>query len=295
MLPMDKGYCAVCFPISACVCLAASALWHSTNLQYCRVFICDVVTESLFVKLSVMEADTTHILLLNHLISLKNTASLQLQHPAALKLASACYWQQLTLHYCDLQGRGESGGQSSEPQQLQRQLRELDLAEPDQAQQEAQEGAQPALQPPVLALLNTGLPPIVLGTFQGDMQRARIILEAAGFLVPFDLSSSLLPPGLNSSPPQQPAAPALPAGPAGPWPNQMAQPAGQEIGYNSAADEQQVPVQRAASVSEGDPQQMPAQGMCSCLLGCKPCIETLASSTWTYKYIYRPVYQQQLP
>ena len=65
--------------------------------------------------------------------------------------------------------------------------------------QQAQQEAQPAIQP-VLALLTSGLPPIVLGTFQGDMQRARIILEAAGFLTPFDLSSSLLPGALHSSP-----------------------------------------------------------------------------------------------
>ena len=63
---------------------------------------------------------------------------------------------------------------------------------------------QPAvLQQPVLALLSSGLPPILLGSFQGDMQRARIILEAAGFLVPLDISSSLLPPGLSQSLPQQ--------------------------------------------------------------------------------------------
>lgn len=71
---------------------------------------------------------------------------------------------------------------------------------------------QPAvLQQPVLALLFSGLPPILLGSFQGDMQRARIILEAAGFLVPLDISSSLLPPGLSRSLPQQQAMHAVQA------------------------------------------------------------------------------------
>ena len=69
-----------------------------------------------------------------------------------------------------------------------------------QQAQHAQQEAQPAVQP-VLALLTSGLPPIVLGTFQGDIQRARIILEAAGFLLPLDLSSSLLPGAVQSSPP----------------------------------------------------------------------------------------------
>lgn len=79
--------------------------------------------------------------------------------------------------------------------------RPLHTAEP--ASQTAQQPA--ALQQPVLALLVGGLPPIVLGSFQGDMQRARIILEAAGFLVPLDISSSLLPPGLCQGLPQQQA------------------------------------------------------------------------------------------
>lgn len=82
------------------------------------------------------------------------------------------------------------------------QAEEQHLHRPQQAQQ-AQHGQQAVLQQPVLALLSSGLPPILLGTFQGDMQRARIILEAAGFLVPLDISSSLLPPGLAPSLPQQ--------------------------------------------------------------------------------------------
>lgn len=79
----------------------------------------------------------------------------------------------------------------------------MHTAEP--SSQAAQQQQPAALQQPVLALLVSGLPPIVLGSFQGDMQRARIILEAAGFLVPLDISSSLLPPGLSQSLPQQQA------------------------------------------------------------------------------------------
>ena len=76
----------------------------------------------------------------------------------------------------------------------------------DEPSSQAAHQQQPAvLQQPVLALLSSGLPPILLGSFQGDMQRARIILEAAGFLVPLDISSSLLPPGLSQSLPQQQA------------------------------------------------------------------------------------------
>ncbi len=127
-----------------------------------------------------------------------------------------------------------------------------------EAQHEAQQAAQPALQPPVLALLISGIPPIVLGTFQGDMQRARIILEAAGFLLPVDLSSSLLPPNLNSSPPlQHAAAPAVHALPAG---LQTAQAAAQGGVYTSGEEEEEgLPVQRAAvsgveqAVTEGKP------------------------------------------
>lgn len=103
-----------------------------------------------------------------------------------------------------------------EDDQLLQQLHaeEQHLQGPQQAQQaqQAQQGGQlqqAVLQQPVLALLSSGLPPILLGTFQGDMQRARIILEAAGFLVPLDISSSLLPPGLAPSLPQQHAAPAV--------------------------------------------------------------------------------------
>jgi len=97
----------------------------------------------------------------------------------------------------------------------------------------------------VLALLISGIPPIVLGTFQGDMQRARIILEAAGFLLPVDLSSSLLPPNLNSSPPlQHAAAPAVHVLPAG---LQMAQAAVQGGVYTSGEEEEEgLPVQHAA-------------------------------------------------
>ena len=91
-------------------------------------------------------------------------------------------------------------------QQQPQQQQQLHALGPAASQQE-----QAALQQPVLALLSSGLPPIVLGTFQGDMQRARIILEAANFLIPLDASSSLLPPGLTPSPPQQRAAHAMPA------------------------------------------------------------------------------------
>ena len=80
--------------------------------------------------------------------------------------------------------------------------------------QPAHHQQQAVLQQPVLALLSSGLPPILLGTFQGDMQRARIILEAAGFLIPLDISSSLLPPGLSPILPQQQAVHAVPALPA---------------------------------------------------------------------------------
>lgn len=52
----------------------------------------------------------------------------------------------------------------------------------------------------MLAVLSSGLPPIALGTFQGDMQRARIILEAAGFLIPFDAEASMLPPAVRENP-----------------------------------------------------------------------------------------------
>ena len=110
----------------------------------------------------------------------------------------------------------------------------------------------------MLALLISGIPPIVLGTFQGDMQRARIILEAAGFLLPVDLSSSLLPPNLNSSPPLQHAAvPAVHALPAG---LQTAQAAVQGRVYTLGEEEEEgLPAQRAAdssveqAVAEGTP------------------------------------------
>ncbi len=89
------------------------------------------------------------------------------------------------------------------------------------------------------------------------MQRARIILEAAGFLLPVDLSSSLLPPNLNSSPPLQHAAvPAVHALPAG---LQTGQAAVQGGVYTSGEEEEEgLPVQRAAvtgveqAVTEGD-------------------------------------------
>ena len=89
------------------------------------------------------------------------------------------------------------------------------------------------------------------------MQRARIILEAAGFLLPVDLSSSLLPPNLNSSPPVQHAAvPAVHALPAG---LQMEQAAVQGGVYTSGDEEEEgLPAQRAAvsgvelAVTEGD-------------------------------------------
>ena len=132
-----------------------------------------------------------------------------------------------------------------DPMQLEQQQPELGIAQPAQAQQaqhDAQQNAQPALQQPVLALLSSGLPPIVLGTFQGDMQRARIILEAAGFLVPFDISSSLLPPDLTSSSPlQHPAVPALPAGL---W---TAQPAAQQANSSSEGEEEGLLVQDPAA------------------------------------------------
>ncbi len=77
------------------------------------------------------------------------------------------------------------------------------------------------------------------------MQRARIILEAAGFLLPVDLSSSLLPPNLNSSPPLQHAAvPAVHALPAG---LQTGQAAVQGGVYTSGEEEEEgLPVQHAA-------------------------------------------------
>ena len=138
-----------------------------------------------------------------------------------------------------------------EPMQPEQYQPELSIAQPtgtQQAQHEAQQEAQPALQQPVLALLSSGLPPIVLGTFQGDMQRARIILEAAGFLIPFDISSSLLPPDLTSSSPLQhtagPALPAVPALPAGLW---TAQPATQQANPSSAEEEEGLLVQGAAA------------------------------------------------
>lgn len=113
-----------------------------------------------------------------------------------------------------LQATAEVSGQAAEaPQQsdLEELLHAADsFAQPPQPLQNAEPSPQAAreqqpavLQQPVLALLSSGLPPILLGSFQGDMQRARIILEAAGFLVPLDLSSSLLPPGLSQSLPQQ--------------------------------------------------------------------------------------------
>ncbi|DBA80741.1 TPA: hypothetical protein ACH3X1_007970 [Trebouxia sp. C0004] len=138
------------------------------------------------------------------------------------------------------------------PSRLQEQLRDLRPTQPVQTQQaqheaqhNAQQAAQPALQLPVLALLISGIPPIVLGTFQGDMQRASIILEAAGFLLPVDLSSSLLPPNLNSSPPLQHAAvPAVHALPAG---LQTAQAAVQGGVYTSEEEEEEgLPAQHAA-------------------------------------------------
>ena len=117
----------------------------------------------------------------------------------------------------------------------------------------------------MLALLISGIPPIVLGTFQGDMQRARIILEAAGFLLPVDLSSSLLPPNMISSPPlQHAAAPAVHALPAG---LQTAQAAVQGGVYTSGEEKEEgLPMQHAAdsgveqAVTEGKPRfksQMP--------------------------------------
>ncbi|KAL0037884.1 hypothetical protein WJX79_003856 [Trebouxia sp. C0005] len=150
------------------------------------------------------------------------------------------------------EARVETPPRPSRSQHLQEQLRDLRPTEPvqtQQAQHEAQhsvqQAAQPAFQPPVLALLISGIPPIVLGTFQGDMQRARIILEAAGFLLPVDLSSSLLPPNLNSSPPlQRAAAPAVHALPAG---LQTAQAAVQGGVYTSGEDEEEgLPVRHAA-------------------------------------------------
>lgn len=148
-----------------------------------------------------------------------------------------------------------------EPMQLEQYQPELSIAQPTQAQQaqhEAQQEAQPALQQPVLALLSSGLPPIVLGTFQGDMQRARIILEAAGFLIPFDISSSLLPPDLTSSSPLQhtagPALPAVPALPAGLW---TAQPVAQQANSSSEGEEEGLLVQEAAA---SDAEQAPTQG-----------------------------------
>lgn len=120
-----------------------------------------------------------------------------------------------------------SGQIPAAPQQQQLELQALSSALPAAAHQ--QEEA--ALQQPVLALLSSGLPPIVLGTFQGDMQRARIILEAAGFLVPLDISSSLLPPGLAPSPIEQRAEHA------GLWSNPAAAVAAAQVDIHSSADE----------------------------------------------------------
>lgn len=115
--------------------------------------------------------------------------------------------------------------------------------QPEEAQHAQQ---QPAIQP-VLALLTSGLPPIVLGTFSGDMQRARIILEAAGFLTPFDISSSLLPLGLQSGLPQQlPAVPALHAEHA-----EHAGPAGaQQESTQSEEEDEEAAVQQALDLSQ---------------------------------------------
>ena len=166
----------------------------------------------------------------------------------------------------------------SGPQELQQQLRDLSTAQqPVESQhaQQAQQEAQPALQQPVLALLSSGLPPIVLGTFQGDMQRARIILEAAGFLVPFDISSSLLPPALNSIPPQQHAA--VHASPAGLWPHQAAQSAAQEDGY-SCEEEEELPVQQhGADLSVSHAQQAASEGIDFLLLTVKRHLNTLSA------------------
>lgn len=97
----------------------------------------------------------------------------------------------------------------SHHQQLQAAEEQQQLHEAEPLLVPAHQHQQAVLQQPVLALLSSGLPPIVLGTFQGDMQRARIILEAAGFLIPLDASSSLLPPGIAPCLPQQHAAPAV--------------------------------------------------------------------------------------
>lgn len=70
-----------------------------------------------------------------------------------------------------------------------------------QADEPAQD-AQP--QQPILAVLSSNLPPIALGTFQGDMQRARIILEAAGFLIPFNVAASMLPADVRNNPHEPP-------------------------------------------------------------------------------------------
>ena len=115
-----------------------------------------------------------------------------------------------------LQATAEASGQAAEALQQpdsQELLHAADsYSQPPQPLHSAEPSSQAAceqqpavLQQPVLALLSSGLPPILLGSFQGDMHRARIILEAAGFLLPLDISSSLLPPGLSQSLPQQQA------------------------------------------------------------------------------------------
>lgn len=137
---------------------------------------------------------------------------------------------------------------------------------------------QPAvLQQPVLALLSSGLPPILLGSFQGDMQRARIILEAAGFLVPLDISSSLLPPGLSRSFPQQQAVHAEPRA------DLAAEAAAADKDGNSSADEaadMELPADVQASIQEGS-----KQGL---LPPCMP-LTLLCTSPWLLELCWMPI------
>ena len=139
--------------------------------------------------------------------------------------------------------------QSQQPQQAQpaQQFQLAQHAQQSQQAQQAQQEAQPAAQP-VLALLNSGLPPIVLGTFQGDMQRARIILEAAGFLTPFDISSSLLPTALQSGLSNQLAAHDVHAEHAEPGGQQAGAAGMQEAGLRS--EDEEAAVQQALSLSK---------------------------------------------
>ena len=138
-----------------------------------------------------------------------------------------------------MQERAEASAQVSDTRQLQQQLLDLAMAQPDHVQHEGQA----ALHQPVLALLSSGQPPIPLGAFQGDMQRARIMLEAAGFLVPLDANSSMLPS-------LQPGA--------GQQPN-MLRPAGVQNAIGSW-QEAGVSVYRPAGLSAGGTQEPEVQG-----------------------------------